>query len=89
MERSLKELSERKTELEDRVRKLEVENRFLKDLLTEKEGNRRERDRATISTGKGKGRARGSGGTSWGAGVVFEDDEMRDLDDRKDGVGTT
>jgi cell shape-determining protein MreC len=88
MERSLKELNERKTELEDRVRKLEVENRFLKDLLTEKEGNRRERDRTSTSAGKDKGRARGTGGTNWGVGVVFEDDEIRELDDRKDGVGT-
>jgi hypothetical protein len=84
MERSLKELGDKKTELEERVRKLEVENRFLKDLLTEKEGNRRERDLVSISAGRGKGRARGIGGI----GVVFEDDEMRDLDDRKDGVGT-
>jgi len=65
---------------------LEVENRFLKDLLTEKEGNTRERDRASISVGKDKGRVRGE--TNWGVGVVFEDNEMRELNDRKDGVGT-
>lgn len=88
MERSLKELSERRMELEERVRKLEVENRFLKDLLTEKEGNKRERDVVSIPAGRGKGRARRVSG-SWGVGVVFEDDEMRDLDDRKDGVGTS
>ena len=89
MERSLKELGDKKTELEERVRKLEVENRFLKDLLTEKEGNKRERDRVSISAGRGKRRARGAGATSCGIDVVFEDDEMRDLDDRKDGVGTS
>jgi len=88
MERNLKELSERKTELEERVRKLEVENRFLKDLLTEKEGNRRERDRTSISTGRDKGREKGFSGTDWGGGVVFEDDEMRELDNRKHEVGT-
>lgn len=73
MERSLKELGQKKEELEQRCAKLEVENRFLKDLLTEKEGNRRER--------RGAGKAKAKEG-------VWEDEEMREADDRKDGVGT-
>ena len=84
----MKELSGKKTELEELVRKLEIENRFLKDLLTEKEGNRREKNRPSISGGEDKGRASGDGGTSADAGEGFGDDEMRDLNDRKDGVGT-
>lgn len=72
MERSLKELNQKKDELEQKCAKLEVENRFLKDLLTEKEGNRREK-------GRGKGKSKTGG---------WEDEEMREVDDRKDGVGT-
>jgi len=82
MERSLKDLAQKKDELEQRCAKLEVENRFLKDLLTEKDSHRRERGGGValgLARGKGKARARGAD---------LGDDEMKEVDDRKDGVGT-
>lgn len=82
MERSLKDLAQKKDELELRCAKLEVENRFLKDLLTEKDSHRRERGPVVplgAARGKGKARARG---------LDIGDDEMKEVDDRKDGVGT-
>lgn len=91
MERELKELSVRKEELEQRCAKLEVENRFLKDLLTEKEGNKRERVSVSGASGGAgvTGRARGKGKARVrDLEAEFEDEEMREVDDRKDGVGT-
>jgi len=82
MERSLKELAQKKDELELRCAKLEVENKFLKDLLTEKDSNRRERGSVSmVVSGRGKGKAAARD-------LDFGDDEMKEVDDRKDGVGT-